>query len=125
MELGPCAAHPPTPRLSDRAPSDPAARAARQAPLKRDQGSACASRQGYRQPRAPLKPGRAAPPRPSAAKRGGELGAQAMSAGGRVLQFPTSVAARPQDSGLLSRELSADELAGCWCFSDDDQRQIA
>jgi hypothetical protein len=48
-----------------------------------------------------------------------------MSAGGRVLQFPPSVAARPQDSGLLSRELSADELAGCSCFSDDDQRQIA
>src|SRR5450755_222569 len=65
MELGPCAAHPPTPRLSDRAPSDPAARAARQAPLKRDQGSACASRQGYRQSRAPLKPGDRTPTQPS------------------------------------------------------------
>lgn len=42
-----------------------------------------------------------------------------------MLQFPPSVAARPQDYGLFSRELSADELAGCFCFSDDDQRQIA
>jgi TnpA family transposase len=43
----------------------------------------------------------------------------------RVLQFPTSATARPQDYGRFSRELSADELAGCFCFSDDDQRQIA
>jgi hypothetical protein len=42
----------------------------------------------------------------------------------RVLQFPPSVAARPQDYGQFSRALSADELAGCFCFSDDDQRQI-
>lgn len=48
-----------------------------------------------------------------------------MTAGVRVLQFPPSVAARPQDYGLFSRQLSADELAGCFCFSDDDQRQIA
>jgi len=43
----------------------------------------------------------------------------------RVLQFPPSATARPQDYGQFSRELSADELAGCFCFSDDDQRQIA
>jgi TnpA family transposase len=43
----------------------------------------------------------------------------------RVLQFPPSAAARPGDYGQFSRELSADELAGCFCFSDDDQRQIA
>jgi Domain of unknown function (DUF4158) len=43
----------------------------------------------------------------------------------RVLQFPPSATARPQDYGQFTRELSADELAGCFCFSDDDQRQIA
>jgi hypothetical protein len=43
----------------------------------------------------------------------------------RVLQLPTSATARPQDYGQFTRELSADELAGCFCFSDDDQRQIA
>jgi TnpA family transposase len=43
----------------------------------------------------------------------------------RVLQFLPSVAARPRDYGQFSRGLSADELAGCFCFSDDDQRQIA
>ena len=42
-----------------------------------------------------------------------------------MLQFPTSATSRPQDYGQFSRELSADELAGCFCFSDDDQRQIA
>ncbi len=48
-----------------------------------------------------------------------------MTTDARVLQFPPSVAARPQDYGQFSRHLSADELAGCFCFSDDDQRQIA
>lgn len=43
----------------------------------------------------------------------------------RVLQFPQSGAARPQDYDQFTRELSADELAGCFCFSDDDQRAIA
>jgi hypothetical protein len=43
----------------------------------------------------------------------------------RVLQFPPSATARPQDYGQFSLELSPDELAGCFCFSDDDQRQIA
>jgi hypothetical protein len=43
----------------------------------------------------------------------------------RVLQFPPSGAARPQDYAQFTRELSPDELAGCFCFSDDDQRQIA
>jgi hypothetical protein len=43
----------------------------------------------------------------------------------RVLQFPPSATARPQDYGQFSGELSADELAGCFCFSDDDRRQIA
>ena len=47
-----------------------------------------------------------------------------MTPDARVLQFPPSVAARPQDYGQFSRALSADELAGCFCFSDDDQRQI-
>ena len=42
-----------------------------------------------------------------------------------MLQFPPSATARPQDYGQFSRELSADELAGCFRFSDDDQRQIA
>jgi len=41
------------------------------------------------------------------------------------VKLPPSVAARPQDYGLFSRQLSADALAGCFCFSDDDQRQIA
>ena len=48
-----------------------------------------------------------------------------MTPDARVLQFPPSATARPQDYGQFSRELSADELAGCFCFSDDDQRQIA
>lgn len=48
-----------------------------------------------------------------------------VTADARVLQFPPSVAARPQDYGQFSCQLSADELAGCFCFSDDDQRQIA
>ena len=48
-----------------------------------------------------------------------------MTAAARLLQFPPSVAARSQDYGQFSRELSTDELAGCFCFSDDDQRQIA
>ncbi len=43
----------------------------------------------------------------------------------QILQFPPSATARPQDYGQFSRELSADELAGCFCFSDDDQHQIA
>jgi hypothetical protein len=38
-----------------------------------------------------------------------------------VLQFPQG---GPQDYGQFTRELSSDELAGCFCFSDDDQRQI-
>jgi uncharacterized protein DUF4158 len=42
-----------------------------------------------------------------------------------VLQFPASGPARPQDYGQFTRDLSPDELAGCFCFSDDDQRQIA
>jgi hypothetical protein len=32
----------------------------------------------------------------------------------RVLQFPPSGAARPQDYGQFTRELSADDLAGCF-----------
>ena len=52
---------------------------------------------------------------------GGEL----LTQDARVLQFPPSATARPQDYGQFSRELSADELAGCCCSSDDDQRQIA
>ena len=48
-----------------------------------------------------------------------------MTPDARVLQFPPSGAARPQDYGQFTRELSADELAGCFCFSDDDQRVIA
>jgi hypothetical protein len=47
-----------------------------------------------------------------------------VTAQARVLQFSPSVAARPQDYGQFSPALSADELAGCLCFSDDDQRQI-
>jgi hypothetical protein len=43
----------------------------------------------------------------------------------RVLQFPASAAVRPQDYGQFTRSLSPDELAGCFCFSDDDQRAIA
>ena len=43
----------------------------------------------------------------------------------RVVQFPPSVPVRPQDYGQFSCELSADELAGCFCFSDDDRRKIA
>jgi len=48
-----------------------------------------------------------------------------MTPDARVLQFPPSATARPHDYGQFSRELSPDELAGCFCFSDDDQRQIA
>ena len=43
----------------------------------------------------------------------------------RVLQFPPGGATRPQDYGQFTRELSLDELAGCFCFSDDDQHTIA
>ena len=48
-----------------------------------------------------------------------------MTPDARVLQFPPSGPTRPQDYGQFTRELSPDELAGCFCFSDDDQRQIA
>ncbi|MDQ6777321.1 MAG: DUF4158 domain-containing protein [Actinomycetota bacterium] len=47
-----------------------------------------------------------------------------MTPDARVLQFPPSGAARPQEYGQFTRELSADELAGCFYFSDD-QREIA
>ncbi len=48
-----------------------------------------------------------------------------MTPDARVLQFPSSGPTRPQDYGQFTRDLSPDELAGCFCFSDDDQRQIA
>jgi hypothetical protein len=48
-----------------------------------------------------------------------------MTPDARVLQFPPSGATRPQDYGQFTRELSPDELAGCFCFSDDDQRTVA
>ena len=44
-----------------------------------------------------------------------------MTPDARVLQFPQG---GPKDYRQFTRELSSDELAGCFCFSDDDQRQI-
>jgi hypothetical protein len=52
-------------------------------------------------------------------------GGERMTPDARVLQFPSSGPTRPQEYGQFTRELSPDELAGCFCFSDDDQRQIA
>ena len=46
-----------------------------------------------------------------------------MTADARVLQFPTAVGAG--DYGRFSRELSDDELAGCFFFTDDDRARIA
>ena len=46
-----------------------------------------------------------------------------MTANVRVLQFPTAVGAG--DYGRFSRELSDDELAGCFFFTDDDRARIA
>jgi Domain of unknown function (DUF4158) len=46
-----------------------------------------------------------------------------VTADARVLQFPTAVGAG--DYGRFSRELSDDELAGCFLFTDDDRARIA
>jgi len=44
----------------------------------------------------------------------------------RVLRFPAVVGAMgAEDYGRFTRELSADELAGCFFFTDDDRRRIA
>jgi hypothetical protein len=44
----------------------------------------------------------------------------------RVLRFPSAVGATgAEDYGRFTRELSADELAGCFFFTDDDRRRIA
>jgi Domain of unknown function (DUF4158) len=46
-----------------------------------------------------------------------------VTADARVLQFP--IAAGAGDYGRFSRELSDDELAGCFFFTDDDRARIA
>jgi TnpA family transposase len=44
----------------------------------------------------------------------------------RVLRFPPATGARgARDYGRFTRELSPDELAGCFFFSDDDRGRIA
>jgi Domain of unknown function (DUF4158)/Phage integrase family len=48
---------------------------------------------------------------------------RAVTADARVLQFP--IAAGAGDYGRFSRELSDDELAGCFFFTDDDRARIA
>lgn len=49
-----------------------------------------------------------------------------MTPDARVLRFPGAVGAMgAEDYGRFTRELSADELAGCFFFTDDDRRRIA
>jgi hypothetical protein len=44
----------------------------------------------------------------------------------RVLRFPSATGGMgAQDYGRFTRELSPDELAGCFFFSDDDRGRIA
>lgn len=49
-----------------------------------------------------------------------------MTPDARVLRFPSAVGAMAaEDYGRFSRELSPDELAGCFFFTDDDRARIA
>ena len=49
-----------------------------------------------------------------------------MTPDARVLRFPSATGGTgAQDYGRFTRELSPDELAGCFFFSDDDRRRIA
>lgn len=49
-----------------------------------------------------------------------------MTPDARVLRFPSATGGTvAQDYGRFTRELSPDELAGCFFFTDDDRRRIA
>ncbi len=49
-----------------------------------------------------------------------------MTPDARVLRFPSGAGGMAEEEyGRFSRELSPDELAGCFFFSDDDRRRIA
>jgi hypothetical protein len=49
-----------------------------------------------------------------------------MTPDARVLRFPSGAGGMAEeDYGRFSRELSPDELAGCFFFSDDDRTRIA
>jgi hypothetical protein len=49
-----------------------------------------------------------------------------MTPDARVLRFPSAVSGTGvEDYGRFTRELSADELAGCFFFTDDDRSRIA
>ena len=49
-----------------------------------------------------------------------------MTPDARVLRFPPATGGTgARDYGQFTRELSPDELAGCFFFSDDDRHRIA
>jgi len=49
-----------------------------------------------------------------------------MTPDARVLRFPSAAGGMAEEEyGRFARELSPDELAGCFFFSDDDRRRIA